>query len=81
MASSRMVETRYQEIVKDINKKLKHERSKCTDLEREIASNKQIVANTRKLERELQANALVLKGVKSDLDTAKQGLEKATRVS
>jgi len=76
LKSSLQIESKYQSIIKEINSKLKSEKIKNKNLAAEIEFNKSIVENTRKLERELQANSLVLKSTKSELDIAECKLEK-----
>lgn len=76
LKSSLQIESKYQSIIKEINSKLKAEKIKNKNLVAEIELNKSIVENTRKLERELEANSLVLKGTKSELDIAECKLEK-----
>jgi len=77
MASSSALENKYQVIVKDINRKLKSERAQSKVLEEKLKTSESIVENTRRLERELKANATVLQAVKKELDHSTRALEKS----
>jgi len=76
LETSTLIETKYQKIITEINKKLKSEKSKNQNLLSEIEANKATVENTKKLENQLQANSLILKSTKSELNIAECKLEK-----